>query len=58
MPFSGSAYFENFWPYLVWAASCNFGFPSPTACFGVENDENEISATYFTNCIIEIFLAK
>ena len=23
MPFSGSAYFENFWPCLVWAASCH-----------------------------------
>ena len=23
MPFSGSVYFENLWPCLVWAASCN-----------------------------------
>ena len=29
MPFSGSVYFENFWPCLVWAASCNISASLP-----------------------------
>ena len=34
------------------------GCLSPTACFGVDNDENKVSTTYFTSWTFDIFLGR